>query len=231
MSRELRVVVVEDEPLTRDAHLRFVQQVPGFEAAGSAATAAEALRAVSSLRREGRPADLLLLDVNLPDATGIDVARRLRAAGEDVDILAVTAHRDVETVRAAASLGVVGYLVKPFTREQLLHRLTAYQQYRTSLRGEQPLDQEAIDRALDGLRPFAASGSPKGLSPETLERVAQELAALPWQSAAEVAARTGISRVTARRYLEHLTEVDRAQRRARRGTVGRPEMEYRYCGD
>ena len=148
MSRELRVVVVEDEPLTRDAHLRFVQQVPGFEAAGSAATAAEALRAVSSLRREGRPADLLLLDVNLPDATGIDVARRLRAAGEDVDILAVTAHRDVETVRAAASLGVVGYLVKPFTREQLLHRLAAYQQYRTCGESSRSIRRRSIEHSM-----------------------------------------------------------------------------------
>ncbi|WP_144795128.1 response regulator [Kocuria palustris] len=227
MSAPLRVVVVEDEALTREAHLRFVRQAPGFEAVGRAATAAEALRAVRSLRRDGRPADLLLLDVNLPDATGIDVARHLRAAGEDVDILAVTAHRNAETVRAAASLGVVGYLVKPFSREQLLSRLAAYHRHRTSLRGGQPLDQEAIDRALARLRPLASADSPKGLAPETLERVAQELAMLPWQSAAELAARAGISRVTARRYLEHLTEAGSAERRARRGTVGRPEMEYR----
>ena len=59
--------------------------------------------------------DLVLLDVNLPDMSGLDLARTLRARGETVDLLVITAHRDVATVRAASTLGVVGYLIKPFT--------------------------------------------------------------------------------------------------------------------
>lgn len=227
MSADLQVLVVEDEPLTAQSHAEFVRATPGFETAGIAGTAAEALRAVAALRREGRPVDLILLDVNLPDATGLDVARRLRAIGEDVDLLAVTAHRDVQTVRAATALGVVGYLIKPFLRADLVRRLEAYRRYRRSMTGAATVEQAELDRALAALRtPQDRPAAPKGMAAETLQQVAQVLSGGEWLSAAELAARAGMSRVTARRYLEHLTDQGRARRRARHGTVGRPEMEY-----
>lgn len=87
------------------AHTEFVYHTLGFAPAGTAGTAAEALRSVIGLRKTGRPVDSILLDVNLPDATGLVVARRLRGAGEDVDTLAVTAHGYMATVRAAGPWG------------------------------------------------------------------------------------------------------------------------------
>ncbi|MDO5619475.1 response regulator [Kocuria sp.] len=224
----LRVLIVEDEPLTARAHTEYVQHTPGFDPVGTAGTAAEALRAVAGLRKAGRPVDLILLDVNLPDATGLDVARRLRGAGEDVDILAVTAHRDVATVRAASALGVVGYVIKPFLREDLVHRLEAYRDYRHALSTAGTVDQESLDRTIHALRSPGSPGgtAPKGLTPETLRRVEQILSEGAWFSATELAAQACMSRVTARRYLEHLADRGLAQRRPRHGTVGRPEMEY-----
>lgn len=224
----LRVLIVEDEALTARAHTEYVQRTPGFESVGTAGTAAEALRAVAGLRKTGRAVDLILLDINLPDATGLDVARRLRGAGEDVDILAVTAHRDVTTVRAAAALGVVGYVIKPFLREDLVHRLEAYRDYRAALNAAGTVDQESLDRAVHALRSpgTATASAPKGLTTETLRRVEEILTRDQWFSATELAAQAGMSRVTARRYLEHLAERGLAQRRPRHGTVGRPEMEY-----
>lgn len=223
----LRVLIVEDEPLTAESHYEYVRHTPGFEPVGTAGTAAEALRAVAGLRKAGRPVDLILLDVNLPDATGLDVARRLRGAGENVDLLAVTAHRDVDTVRAASALGVVGYVIKPFLREDLVRRLEAYRDYRQALDATGTIDQVNLDRAMTALRsPGQSTTTPKGLAPDTLQRVQEVLAGGEWLSATELAARAAMSRVTARRYLEHLAERHLAQRRPRHGTVGRPEMEY-----
>ncbi|MEX5258635.1 response regulator, partial [Kocuria arenosa] len=133
MSAPVRVLVVDDEPLTAAAHAQYVERSPGFEAAATAVSGRTAVQAVQAARRAGRPVDLVLLDVNLPDMSGLDVARTLRARGETVDLLVITAHRDVATVRAASTLGVVGYLIKPFTYAVFEEKLDAYRRYRSAL--------------------------------------------------------------------------------------------------
>ena len=86
----------------------------------------------SASRRPARPRsprstrlhpDLVLLDVHLPDISGIDVLRRLRGAGNDVGVMVVTAAREADTVRAAAAAGAAHYLVKPFEYDDLPARL------------------------------------------------------------------------------------------------------------
>ena len=67
--------------------------------------------------------DVVLLDMNLPDRHGLDVVRAMRAAGHRADVIAVTSARDLEVVRAAVSLGVVQYLLKPFVFATLRDRL------------------------------------------------------------------------------------------------------------
>ncbi|PVE73692.1 response regulator, partial [Microbacterium testaceum] len=107
----IRVLVVDDDALALELHAAYVERVPGFEVAGQASGARAALTAITD---PGRRVDLVLLDMTMPDGGGLDVARRVRAMGSGVDIIAVTAVRDAATVRAAVSTGVVQYLIKPF---------------------------------------------------------------------------------------------------------------------
>src|SRR4051794_4011974 len=106
MPAVIRVLVVEDEPVAAEAHRTYVDRTPGFATAAVAATGALALDALART-----PVDLVLLDMNLPDTHGIELCRRIRAAGADVDVLAVTSARELTVVRAAAAHGVVGYLL------------------------------------------------------------------------------------------------------------------------
>jgi response regulator of citrate/malate metabolism len=225
-----RVLVVEDEPIAAQAHAAYVGRVPGFLHVGTAHDGASALRLTAHLAAAGTPVDLVLLDMNLPDLHGLDVGRRMRAAGHPVDIIAITAVRELPVVRRAISVGVVQYLIKPFTFSAFAERLEHYREYREALGDEGgPASQSAVDEALAALRAPVAKPLPKGLSPGTLESVRDFLRAQTTAvSASEVTSALGVSRVTARRYLEHLADAGEVARSARYGTPGRPENEYRW---
>ncbi|MEU2617652.1 response regulator [Streptomyces sp. NPDC007157] len=219
----IRVLVVEDDPVAADAHVMYVGRVPGFVAVGKAHSGAEARRIL-----DRTPVDLLLLDLHLPDVHGLQFARSLRAAGHQADVIAVTSARDLAVVREGVSLGVVQYVLKPFTFATLRDRLTRYAEFRAAA-GEAS-GQDEVDRALAALRaPSSPAALPKGLSAPTLERVTVALReSEEGLTAAALAEHVGISRITARRYLEHLVEAGTAGRSPLYGQVGRPELVYRW---
>ncbi|TDC48349.1 response regulator [Micromonospora sp. KC207] len=223
---DIRVLVVEDEPLLAEAHRTYTERVPGFVVVGVAHTAREAMAALR--RREENPVDLVLLDFRLPDLHGLEVCRALRAAGSTVDVLAVTSARDLAVVRTAVSLGVTHYLLKPFTFAAFRDKLHRYAEYRRQVLAEgEVAAQHEVDRMFATLRGPAAHTLPKGLDEQTLRTVLGSLTGDAGRSASEVARLAGISRVTARRYLEYLVAAERAVRTPRYGSPGRPEMEYR----
>jgi len=222
----IRVLVVEDEPLIAEAHAAYTERVDGFAVAAVAHTAQRAMAALRAAE-----VDLILLDLNLPDMHGLELCRALRSAGISTDVLAVTSARDLAVVRSAVSLGVTHYLLKPFTFATFREKLLSYARYRSHLLGDEPVSaQHEIDRAFAALRGTSPDSLPKGLDQRTLDLILAVLRSAEGPrglSAAEVAARMGASRVTARRYLEHLAEAGRVARSPRYGGPGRPEVEYR----
>jgi response regulator of citrate/malate metabolism len=217
----IRVLVVEDDPVAADAHRLYVERVPGFVVVGVAHTGAEAVRVV-----EHRPVDLVLLDFYLPDGHGLQIIRALRVNNAGVDVIAVTSARDLAMVRAAVSAGVVQYLLKPFTFATLRDKLERYVRFRDTVTGE-ATGQDEVDRALATLRGTDGIGLPKGMSADTLNAVVTALKdAAGGLSAVGAANVVGISRVTARRYLEHLADTGVVARKPQYGQVGRPELVY-----
>lgn len=221
-SEPIRVLVVEDDPVAADAHALYVGRVTGFAVAGVAHSRAEAVRIL-----ERAEVDLLLLDLYLPDGHGLHLVRSLRAAGHSADVIAVTSARDLAIVREGVSLGVVQYVLKPFTFATLRDRLCRYAEFRAAA-GEAS-GQDEVDRALAALRAPEGGGLPKGLSAPTLTAVTRTLReSAAGLTAAEAGAAVGISRITARRYLEHLVTEGRAVRSPQYGQIGRPEFQYRW---
>ncbi len=220
----VRVLVVEDEQLAAEAHAAYVGRVDGFELAGVARSAGEAARFLGS-----HEVDLVLLDLHLPDGHGLALVQRLRAAGRLVDVIAVTSARDADVVRHAVAQGVMLYLLKPFTFAGFRAKLEQYAAYRAEL-DQAPAEyvQDEVDRLLGSLR-GASSTLPKGMSQETLRDVTVAVReAGAGLSATEVAEAVGASRVTVRRYLEHLADTGTVERHPRYGRSGRPEVEYRW---
>ena len=85
---DLTVLVVDDDFMVARIHTQFVERTEGFVVVGVSSSGQAALDDIARLRP-----DLVLLDVHLPDMTGIDVLRRLRGGGDDVGVLMVTAAR------------------------------------------------------------------------------------------------------------------------------------------
>ena len=226
--KEIGVLVVEDEPVAADAHRAYVERVPGFVVCGVANHGAGAIRMLGD---PSSAVDLVLLDMHLPDLHGLEVVRAMRTAGHRADVMAVTSARDLEVVRASVSQGVVQYLLKPFSFAALRGKLERYATYRQQFAGDVASGQQEVDRVLATLRGNDSTSLPKGMSPDSLDSVVAVLR--PSQaslSATEVALALGASRVTARRYLEHLADSGLAVRRSRYGGAGRPEVEYRWVG-
>lgn len=223
----IRVLVVEDQEVAAAAHAELVQRVPGFELVGVARSCVEARRLV----RANPDTDVLLLDMNLPDGHGLDLLQSLRVEGHLCDAIAVTSARDVEVVQRAVAVGVVLYLLKPFTFAGLRSKLEQYATYRSQLESsEGTVVQDEVDQLFGALRSRGEqAGLPKGMSPETLRLVTDHLRSTEVAaSAVEVATSVGTSRVTARRYLEHLADSGLVERTSRYGKAGRPEVEYRW---
>ena len=218
MTIQLRVLVVDDDPHVARLHSAFVAS-RNDEVIATVGTGPDAVTAT----HEGRP-DVVLLDMHLPGFSGLEVLRRVRAQrGPQPEVIAVTAARDIDTVREARRLGVRHYLAKPFTADDLRTRLD---ELRTELAAAPiaKLEQREIDAVMTG-QP-GARPLPKGISAETLSTVATALVNGPPRSAGEVADALGLSRVSVRRYLEHLVEDGRAERTMDYATAGRPRMLY-----
>ena len=222
------VLIVDDDFMVAKVHAGFVAALDGFEVIGTAATGAQALAEVERLRP-----DLVLLDVYLPDMTGLEVLRSLRATGSPVDVIVISAARDVDTIRSALHGGVLNYLVKPFDRRTFETRLRDYAALRDELGELEEAGQVDVDRVFGFSRGTVEQPvTPKGIAPETLQLVRQTLAAAgpDGLSATECSERTGLARVSARRYLEQLVTQQDADVRQKYGTAGRPERRFTLRG-
>lgn len=233
----IRTLIIDDDVAVAGIHHGFLLARGGFDVVSLAHTGQQGLDLAAQLQPE-----LVLLDIHLPDMSGLDVLQQLRGRQQALDVLVITASRELETVRSAMAGGVLHYLVKPFTSQALNERLDEYLLLRRELAAggsAGPLDQDSIDRLVAPSRRATAANTvaaslagpparlPKGLSRPTLDAVIEALKSSPEDvSAAGMALQLGLSRVSARRYLEYLVIHGFARLTPRYGAAGRPENRY-----
>lgn len=216
-----RVLIVEDDPHVALIHQRVVSQMPMFTVVGTAESAEQALGMVTSTRPH-----LLLLDLSLPGADGLTLARTLRARAEPVEIIAVTAARTADVVRAMVHLGAVDYLVKPFSPDRMRQALGFFLRRMAAMAPEALEQGEVDDLCASGRR--TARWLPKGLVAEKLQQVRTYVEQSgTGVSAEEVGTAVGMARVTARRYLEYLLTNGEVALELSSYGPGRPRRLYR----
>lgn len=221
-----RVVIAEDDTRIAEIQQNFVEQIDGFEVVGLSHSLAQTQQMIQILEP-----DLLLLDIHFPDGNGLDLLKNLRDQDKEIDIILVTAARDIDTLKSAMHGGIFDYIVKPLVFERIKDSLQRYLQHTEQLNTLYKVDQKTIDSLLPRSGGLSAKPQaerlPKGIDEITLIKV-QMLFAESHDSlgASKVGDAIGVSRTTARRYLEHLVSCGDLIVDVSYGGVGRPERYY-----
>ncbi|MFN2559729.1 MAG: response regulator [Jatrophihabitans sp.] len=222
----IRTLVVDDDFRVARIHATSVERIEGFVCVGQAHTAAEARAKIG----EDQP-DLLILDIYLPDEDGLSLLRSLTGAGNAPDCIFITAARDLESVRAAMSIGAMYYLVKPFGFGQLKDKLESYRRWRLEVAGAaggDEADQATVDSLYDMLRGSRDGSNKPRLLPPTMAKILRAVQESSGPVAAtDIASTVGVSRPTAQRYLSELHRRGVLELDLEYGATGRPINLYR----
>ncbi|MDN8591642.1 two-component system response regulator [Chryseobacterium mucoviscidosis] len=227
------VVLIEDDSMVLEIHRQFVERAGPFQVIGTASNGREGME----LMRRLKP-DLAILDMYMPVQDGLTTLSQLRSEELNIDVIAITAANDLETIRRVLQLGAVDYIMKPFQFERVKQALEQYAAKRGSLTGEISLSQTELDRLLYGQEAVESvvkseeQDLPKGLQAMTLRQIVLYMEEQTGsRSAEEVAEGTGLARVTARRYLEYLQKQGLLLLDVQYGGVGRPINRYQFKGN
>lgn len=220
----IKVLAVEDDPMVMDITCKYVESIPGFEIIARASGSGEASRILAEAK-----IDMMILDIFMPGTNGVDFLADLRNRGSLVDVIFLTAANDTEMINRALKLGLVDYLIKPFSYERFKTALVNYQKVQ-ELMHQRKATQEQLDSTLKSLDRFDSARIHKGMHPKTLESIRQHINSLPDSiviTQNDIARQLGLSRVTVRRYLEYMTAANEVAMEIEYGAVGRPSYTYR----
>lgn len=219
-----KVLIVEDDPMVAMINEQYIKRNKNFEIVGKCN---DGLSALDFL--ENNTADLLILDVFMPQMDGFETLRQIRNKQIVVDAIMVTAANERESLEEALHLGIVDYLVKPFTFDRFQMALEKYIAQNNALKDIDTLNQKSIDHIIENSRKKSDALFPKGIQEKTLELIMEYLKANKgvWFTGDEIAERVNLTSVTVRRYMNYLAEAGRVVSEINYGTGGRPCMKYR----
>ena len=186
-----KIAIVDDNRVIRESLSEFVQTDPDCKCIYACATAEEAILEIPK-----RQPDIILMDIQLPDASGIECTARLKQLLPSAQIIMVTVYEDTERIFKALRAGACGYLLKRCTPEELLAAIREVRQ------GGAPMSREIARKVIASFQePVTTAAEVEGLSPR--EREILELVAAGHPNK-EIAARVGLTDGTVRWNLRHV---------------------------
>ena len=222
---KLSVVIAEDDPKIAEIQSRFIDKIEGFEVVGIGNTIAESEEIIDVFQP-----DLVLLDVFFPDGNGVDLMWKIRQLYKNIDVIFITAAKEVATLQDAIRGGAFDYVLKPMTFSRFQSTLEKFYEHRHKLEDITNLDQTEVDQIIHPAQDSVQVDDrmPKSINPLTLEKVEDEVGKIDKDgiNAEVMGQQIGISRTTARRYLEFLVSKGKVKPSLVYGSVGRPERLY-----
>ena len=220
-----KVLIVEDDPMVAMINEQYIKRNKNFEVVGKCNNGLSALDFL-----ENNTVDILILDVFMPKMDGFETLRQIRNKQITVDAIMVTAANERESLEEALHLGIVDYLVKPFTFDRFQMALEKYIAQNNALKDIETLNQKNIDHIIDNSRKKSDDLFPKGIQEKTLELIMEYLKANKniWFTGDEIAEKINLTGVTVRRYMNYLAESGRVVSEMNYETGGRPRMQYKF---
>jgi len=224
------VAILETDPMVRSILEGHMAKIDGFELAGCA----DSLKAAKKLYAAGN-VQLVLGEVHFQDGEVLDWLIQLRGQKKPVDFIVVTGDASYATFRTAMQSGVIDYLLKPFTYARFRESLLRYRILQEQLAPDEVLTQAVLDEfffAEEVARRASGERGEKNFSKHTYDMIysyAREHSDTSF-TATEIAENMGVSRITARRYLELMEKEKVLDVELQYGKVGRPKNRYRYKG-
>ncbi len=223
----IKTVIVEDDLMVASINSQFAKRNPNIQIVATFHNGKDAL---DYLKKSD--ADLVLLDLYMPDCTGLELLSELRSIGSEIDVIMITAANDAEHINEALQLGIVDYLIKPFQYERFAQALDKYLVRKKAIESGVSFTQEEIDRLVNASTPSASikkAELQKGVQQKTLDKIRICLSAHPgnYLPCEQIASETGLSRVTIRRYMNFLIEENEVNSKIDYSTGGRPSILYK----
>lgn len=221
---ELKVLLIEDDPMVQEINKAFIEKVKGFKVISCASNGTEGMEQVRKLKP-----DLVVLDIYMPGLDGVKTLQQIRNEKIQVDVIVITAANDLDTIRSMLQNGAFDYIIKPFNFERIKKALDKYKNFHATVSPSGSVTQKDLDNLFFSQKRDAPNTAdlPKGLNELTLKQIEGFLnTQTESKSAEEVAEGVGIARVTARRYLDYLVKNGSIQMDIQYGTIGRPVNRY-----
>ena len=202
-TRPLRLLVVDDHEVVRQGLVALLDRRAGFEVVAEAGTVEEAI----AQARLHQP-DIVVMDVRLPDGSGVEACREIRAELPDTLVVMLTSYPDEEAVLSAIVAGAAGYLLKQIRARDLVSALEAVG------RGESLLDPAVTERVLERVRRMATGESNDELSVLTSQEQKILMLVAEGKTNKEIAAEIFLSDKTVKNYVSSILSKLNLERRA-----------------
>ena len=219
-----KVLIVEDDPMVAMINEQYIRRNKNFTLVGKCNDGMSALNFL-----EKTDIDLIILDVYMPKMNGFETLREIRNRQITTDVIMVTAANDIDSLEEALHLGVVDYLVKPFTFDRFQMALEKYIAKINALKDIEKLNQSNIDSIIVNSRKNTQDLFPKGIQEKTMQCIMDYLRENSgvWFTGDQIAGEIGLTGVTVRRYMNYLSESGRVIGEMNYETGGRPCMLYK----
>jgi DNA-binding NarL/FixJ family response regulator len=201
--RQMRLLVVDDHEVVRQGLVAMLDRRPNFQVVAEAGTAADSIE----MARKYQP-DLVVMDVRLPDGSGIEACREIRAEMPQIRVVILTSYPDEEAVFSAIVAGASGYLLKQVRGRDLVAALEAVG------RGESLLDPAVTEKVLERVRRIATGGAQDELAQLTSQEQKILLLVAEGKTNKEIAAEVFLSDKTVKNYVSSILSKLNLQRRA-----------------
>lgn len=226
----IKTIIVEDDPMVRQINSKFLEKVEGFKLEKAVSNLTEAKEFL-----QDNSVDLILLDVFLPNESGIDLLKWLRKNEMECDVILITADKSIDRVKDAFRYGVVDYLIKPFTFERFNEALSIFKERLNSFKNNETIEQVELDKLILSNKNKEVKSEETGLNLEkgfnkyTYNSIVNELDNIKegYFTTEELSEKLGIAKVTVRKYLDYLSKQGELEKIIEYGKIGRPLYKYK----